>query len=403
MDSIFIYCYRLERYEFLRDQFSKLVDIHTCHHTLFNDLNRTIKQLRSHLETFSLFNPKTRLRHLKSTCAKFFWFLLLKEALMRLPINEISKKDMINQCRSYYRHNTKQQKDIDEFEQKYHSSNAIYWYSRSSFVSHLVNKALRTEDSDLLYLFRFFIIDLSQNLRSLAAAQSSEHNEILHLQRGLTLSNDEIDELRSNIGNLISPNGFMSASRCSDVANIHGTNVLFEIEVDTRLNICADIEKQSAISDEREILFDLGSIFRIHAIHYDKQIERWIIKIIAESNGEQLIENVLQLNNANRPEIFFGELIYLTEHYDQAKRYFDHLKQEHLKQKFILINQEEFLKVKMKCDQYIRKISNKQLIESTSTLVMIAEIYQRTGNNIKAMEHLQTALDTLASASPRKY
>jgi hypothetical protein len=57
----------------------------------------------------------------------------------------------------------------------------------------------------------------------------------------------------------------------------------------------------------------------------------------------------------------------------------------------------------MKCDQYIRKISNKQLIESTSTLVTIAEIYQMTGNNIKAMEHLQTALDTLASASPRKY
>jgi len=54
---------------------------------------------------------------------------------------------------------------------------------------------------DLLYVFRFFIVDLSQNLRLLAAAQSSIHKEILHLQRGLTLSNGEIHELLSCIGN----------------------------------------------------------------------------------------------------------------------------------------------------------------------------------------------------------
>jgi len=317
VDSIFIFCYRSGRYDYLRNQFSKLVNIHTCHDKLFADLNGTIKQLRSHLEAFSLFNPKTRLRHLTATSAEFFWFLLLKNALMRLPINASSKKEMINQCRYYYRNNARQLKDIDEFEEKYHPSNAINWYSRSLFVSHLVNKALRTEDMDLLYVFRFFIVDLSQNLRLLAAAQSSIHKEILHLQRGLTLSKDEIDELLSNIGNYISPNGFMSASRCSDVANIYGTNVIFEIEVDTRLKICADIEKQSAVFDEREVVFDLGSVFRIDDVHFDKEIKRWLVKITAISDGEQLTQNILQLNDTDRPEIFFGELIYLTGHYDK--------------------------------------------------------------------------------------
>jgi len=61
------------------------------------------------------------------------------------------------------------------------------------------------------------------------------------------------------------------------------------------------------------------------------------------------------------------------------------------------------IKTKTNCNQYIRKISdNKELIESTSTLVMIAEVYQMTGNNSKAMEHLETALNTLAIASPKK-
>lgn len=266
----------------------------------------------------------------------------------------------------------------------------------------LVTKALCTEDIDLLYLFRFFIIALSKAIHSLAVEQSSKYHEILHLYRGLTLSDDEIDKLHPNIGNHLSPNGFMSASRCSKVADVHGTNVRFEIEVDNRLNICADIENQSAIPDEKEVLFDLGSVFRINAVYYSKQINRWIIQITAESIGEQLIINVLQLNNTDRPEIFFGELIYLTEHYNQAKRYFSRLKQEFSRQSCIPVNEKEFLKVKATYNQYIRRISNKQLIDSTLVLVMIADVYQMTGNHNKAMQHLQTALDTLANTSSKK-
>jgi hypothetical protein len=398
LDSIFIFCIRPGRYCSLRDHFSKIVNIHTCHHTLFCDLNRTITQLRCHLETFCLFNPKTRLRHLTSTSAGFFWFLLLKKALPNLPINELSKQDMINYCRNYYRGNRKQLININDFEINYQANDAINWYSRSSFVSHLVNKALRTENIDLLYRFRFFIVDLSQNLRSLAALQSSGKGEILHLRRGLTLSNEEISELHANIGNSISPNGFMSTSRCADVANMYGKNVIFEIEVDTSLNLCADIEEQSVVCDEKEILFDLGTVFRIDHVYYHKELQRWSIKITAISNGDQLTENVLRLNNiTNHPEIFFGELIYLMGYYKQAKLYFHHLS-KHLKQECMSINQEEFLKVKSKCNRYIRKISDKQLIDSTSTLIVIADIYQRIGNNTKAMEHLQTTSDTLTVA-----
>ncbi len=412
IDSIFIFCYRLERYDCLRNRFSKLVDIYNCHDKLFNNLNQTIKQLRDHLQTFSLFDPKTRLRHLNSTSAEFFWFILLKHALIKLPIDEKSKQGMIKYCRSYYRHRTKELKDIDEFEQTYHSDDAIYWYSRSLFVSRLVNKALRTEAFDLLYTFRFFIVDLSRNIRVLAAKQSSEKKEILHLHRGLTLTNDEIDKLRSNIGNYISPNGFMSASRCRDVANFYGANVIFEIEVDTSLNICANIENQSNFPDEKEVVFDLGSVFRIDSVSDDKEInsvsddeeiKRCLIKITATSMDEELTENILQSNDTDRPEIYFGELIYLMENYEQAKRYFYNLKQEYFKQKFLpKINQKEFLEIKMKCQQNIPKISDKQLRDSLLVLIMIAEVYQMTGNNIKAMEHLQTVWETLGHTLPNE-
>ncbi len=402
IDSIFIFCYRLQRYDCLRNRFPKLVDIYNCHDQLFNNLNQTIKQLRDHLQAFSLFDPKTRVRHLNFTSAEFFWFLLLKNALANFPNDEKSKQDMIKQCRSYYRGKTKQLEDIDEFEQTYHPDHAIHWYSRPLFVSHLVNKALRTEAFDLLYTFRFFILDLSRNIRALAAKQSSKHQEILHLRRGLTLSNDEIDKLISNIGNYISPNGFMSASRCSKVADIYGTNVIFEIEVDTSLNVCADIKEESAFPIEKEVVFDLGSVFRIDDVSYDEQCKRMLIKLTAVPKSEEFTENILQLNGTNCPEIFFGELIYLMENYEQAKRYFGYLKQEYSKQKFRLINQNEFFKIKLKCQKDIPKISDKRLMDSSLVLVIIAEVYQMTGNHTKAMEHLQTVLDTLANTLPNE-
>jgi hypothetical protein len=49
---------------------------------------------------------------------------------------------------------------IDEFEMDYSSENALWWYSRDSFLYGMLNKALRTQDIDTLFLFRFFIRDI---------------------------------------------------------------------------------------------------------------------------------------------------------------------------------------------------------------------------------------------------
>lgn len=81
-----------------------------------------------------------------------------------LDKSDQAKKCMIKHCYDYYRHNQTQSKTIAEFESKYTTSDAIRWYTSDTFVYKLINKALRTEDMEMLYLFRFFIVDLCINL-----------------------------------------------------------------------------------------------------------------------------------------------------------------------------------------------------------------------------------------------
>jgi hypothetical protein len=102
---------------------------------------------------------------------------------------------------------------IDQFEREYRPEDAIRWYSKQSFVYKLINKALRNEDIDLLYTFRFFIGDLSQSLNHEHVQLFSSKEEILIVYRGAKLDKEEFDKLKENQGKLISTNGYLSTSR----------------------------------------------------------------------------------------------------------------------------------------------------------------------------------------------
>ena len=45
---------------------------------------------------------------------------------------------------------------IQIFENTYRSENALQWYSRECFFFEVLNKALRTQDIDVLFSLRFY-------------------------------------------------------------------------------------------------------------------------------------------------------------------------------------------------------------------------------------------------------
>jgi hypothetical protein len=121
---------------------------------------------------------------------------------------------------------------------------------------------------DALFAFRFFIIDLCRNLRSGYPAIKKRYHT-LTLYRGFSLSTDEIQLFKDNVGNLISLNGFLSTSHLRSVAfefankskKRQAEKVLLEIHVNMKFAnkvIMADVAKYSDFPEESEVLFDLG-------------------------------------------------------------------------------------------------------------------------------------------------
>jgi tetratricopeptide (TPR) repeat protein len=264
---------------------------------------------------------------------------MLIYVLKQIPQDEHSKQQMIELCQDYYQNNQKELQKIETFRKSYESNQAIQWYTDEGFLYKLLNKALRTEDVELLYTFRSFIIDLCEAIEN--ENQHLKDEGILKLYRGTQIPAEELEKLKENIGQIISTNGFLSTSRNRNVSiqfarsnhlNKNFQGVLFEIQVDTSIKSIsfADVKHQSLIKGEEEILFNLNSLFKIHSVDFDKTLQLWKIQLNTTDEGTEKVEQHLQLAKHEMedysPMIYFGRLL-LNQlgQVDQAKKYFEML------------------------------------------------------------------------------
>ncbi len=95
---------------------------------------------------------------------------------------------------------------VKEFECEYFPERSLWWYTRHSFVFRLLNKSLRTQNIELLYLFGFYIRDLEKELKI------NQCLSPIHVYRAQLMSKDEIEILKNSIGDFISINSFLSTS-----------------------------------------------------------------------------------------------------------------------------------------------------------------------------------------------
>ena len=218
-----------------------VMDLHSKEQLIDSIKNRNVELNKQHA-LFNLYNHKQQaFCNLSESSTSFLWFQLFKKMLIDIPQNgtvpfdekDQAKKHMIKHCYLHYRHNPTQLKNIAEFEATYTASNAIRWYTSDTFIYKLINKALRTEDIEVLHTFRFFIVDLCTNLADV-------YKEMVELDfplpsityRGTQMNKAEIEILVANKGCLIATNGFLSTSRTREVAKFYagsGKNFLSRI------------------------------------------------------------------------------------------------------------------------------------------------------------------------------
>jgi len=345
IDSIFIFCMNLDKYktQYLNsEKYSKIIGIFNNESNLIESIRQELNDLHKQLATFSLYKNEKLTRNLRDESASFLWFQLFKDILLQMPHSEQAKNDMIDQCKYFYRGNHDELHLIQQFEQTYIESDTIHWYTKQCFLYRLCNKALRTEDIELLYLFRYYIQDLCKRLAVEYETYKVRLRDrpIIEVYRGLKLTKDEIEKYQLHIGSLISTNGFLSTSQNDQLAiefalkkskRIDVLPTLFIIEADVRTEhaVFADISSLSVYPDEEEILFDIGCAFRINNVNFDSEKSLWIVKMKLVDEGRQMIEKFIEINRKEMEKgnifLIFGLLLTEMGQYDQAQIYFENL------------------------------------------------------------------------------
>ncbi|CAF0846409.1 unnamed protein product [Didymodactylos carnosus] len=140
----------------------------------------------------------------------------------------------------------------------------------------------------------------------------------LTVYRGQHLKVDELQELKDNIGRLISMNTFISTTCKEDVAFMLAgdgslspilESILFEIQINTSIDTkpYANIKELSVMKDEDEVLFSIGTIFRIESVEKATGTGIRSVKLLLTSEGdeqlkvlsEQIRDETAQSNDLN--------------------------------------------------------------------------------------------------------
>ena len=207
--------------------------------------------------------------------SQFVNFLLLIDVFTRMESHPEDKCLFVDYCRRNFRKKM-DLKFIDKFELDYSFKTAIHWYTRETFLYRLLNEALRKSNIEVLLLMRFFIADIYRQLQ----IKDTEIPSDGKLYRAQLMYDEEFKRLQSLKGQLISVKSFFSTSSAgpdsvrrflkddSDSPPVRH-RVLFIIIADPRVissTPYADVSKRSSIPEESEVLFMVGSIFRLNSI-----------------------------------------------------------------------------------------------------------------------------------------
>jgi tetratricopeptide (TPR) repeat protein len=272
--------------------------------------------------------------------SEFLWFQRILAVLLDSDDRDKARKNFLDAYKRYFDGNQRKEEKIQLFENTYRSENALQWYSRECFFFEVLNKALRTQDIDVLFSLRFFLKDMYDQLK-IEYNQTSRGMDFI-VYRGQTISSIELQIIKENIGQLISLNSFISTSieeqtatgfsLCGDPS---GERAFFHIQVNKTIvnpKPFADISTHSQFADEKEVLFMAGSIFEIKTVTFSDSINMWIIELQLCDDNVYELNDVYQSDRAivseQKSPFSLAAVLLRMNLFDKAKKYYQQLLDE---------------------------------------------------------------------------
>ena len=281
VDTIYIFCGDKGRHEEWTKSWSKVMGVHTRIGPICEALQLAVEQCNQNSIAISF--PDFQEEGISSTNLdrlepSFMYTQLFKKALLDMHHEQKAVQDLVTYCQDKYKGNTYEMALITEFGREYHPGKAIWWYTRECFAYQMLNRALRLLEADIIVNMGFFIHDLHRQIEQMHAKQVTRyHGEPFVVYRGQGLLTTDFEKLKRSQKGLISFNSFLSTSQNKEVSlgfargalkNDNMVGVLFIMTVDpkTTLTPFAQIQEQSAVQGEVEILFTMHTVFRVGTI-----------------------------------------------------------------------------------------------------------------------------------------
>ncbi|CAF1182553.1 unnamed protein product [Adineta ricciae] len=314
----------------LKSQYSKIIDLYTNEDELCCSIKEKLQYMERQMFIYHILDPQRP--DFTRQSAFFLWHQMLIDVLKQIPQNEFRRDEFLNRCALYYQQNRLESDQIEAFRSNYTSQQPIEWLIKDCCLYKLLNRALNTEDIEFLSSFRLFILDLHTSIEKDYA--KIDHQGSIILYRRQMMQRDEIDQLKQNIGCLISISGFLVTLRdkTKALASVQPQitskeDVFLEIHIDTSKTsaTCADVP-----SNGDEFILNINTSLKIESINHDPVENRWDMKLISSNDGSQYVADYLKLiqneMNYSNSMIFFGHLLWNDLHrLTQAKTYFQTL------------------------------------------------------------------------------
>ncbi|UJR19896.1 hypothetical protein I4U23_023029 [Adineta vaga] len=321
--SVYVYCYDTKRNKAWSSAFPKVKAV-------LNDLDELISRIGEDHDIQKKVDEPLPI-HIFTAGAgagqstmgvngQFVFSQVLIDCLLRLKSNETDQTELIDCCQTEYKGNKMELENLREFQTKYTSGQVLSWYTKETFFYKTLNAALRKQNIHMIFLFRKFISDIHQELKKY------QSEKILTVYRGQMMTKEELKIV--NYGKAVS---FLNFTRSSDSLE----RVLFEIKADPKMVTSkpfADISKHSDYHGEAEVLFMIGSIFRLESIERN-DIHIWVIKMSLSSDEEHGLKQVLaymkgQIESGETNLRTLGKVLWKMGKFDLAEKYFVRLLKE---------------------------------------------------------------------------
>jgi tetratricopeptide (TPR) repeat protein len=419
LNSIYIFRDNNSHNEDWIDKFYKVKGVFTRFGSLCDSLRREIHRSNNNLTTITVIKSSacTDSNELNQS---FMYTQLLKEILLQTEYDNQAKEKFLEYCHCQYAESNHELRIIEEFEQTYDCLSSIRWYTRGAFIYWMLNKALRTQNVEVIIKMGFFVRDLHRQIERLYL--NACNSRCFTVYRGQGMLKEEVEKIIENKDGLLFFNNFLSTSTDLEVAMMFAesarTNpdlmgVIFRMEINSSITSFpfASLDNISYYSYfEKEILFSMHTVFRIVEI---KQINDslWEVDLtLTTDNDQQLLRLakhmrrvtqgttvwhrlgwlMIQMGEYDLAEDVHKALIEITNKDDWQELVFLHHQLGYiLKEKGDLANALSHYRISLD-----RKLMYLQIDDPYVSLTFsnIGTIYRQQGNLNKALEHFQQIL-----------